>query len=281
MYSIQLTIGDDSLILDYAHGCIISTIDGLTGVTAKLTTVQSSTNLGVAVQKSSVSGQTLTVRGYILDHNVEAKRALLSFLKPAAEGTITVNNLPVDGAGRVTPYRWTEFVVKTTPKITQEKHAKFSFELFQPNPTWRAMDDVRVTVSTDPFSPVTATVDGEAGADFEWYVYAIAPINNLSLIVTTPDLWHGVLAFTNLQKIDPNGVQGTIYIRRENGRLKATIGNTSILKCLALSPYLLTALPPGECEFKGMATNTSGANVECVTMLTYYPSYVGVVLDGI
>jgi len=283
MYYITLTVGDETLILDHEHGYDISTIDGLTGVTARLDTVQSNTNLGVAVQSGSVGGQKLVVRGYILDHNVAAKQALLSLLKPMAKGVITVYNLPT-ATSRLTPYRQTDFVVQTTPKITQTKHSKFSFELFQPNPTWRAMEASRIVLSTNTyFDPVTATVDGETKADYDWTVYANAPIKTLTLDVRTSVAadempYRGVLSF-DFASLDPDGVTGNIHVWRKNGKLKATLGDTDIIPYLALSHYMLDGLREGETEFRALASN--GSPVECVSMLTYYPSYVGVVLSGI
>lgn len=284
MYYITLTVGEETLILDHGHGYDIATIDGLTGVTARLDTVQSNTDLGVAVQSGSVGGQKLVVRGYILDHNVEAKQALLSLLKPMARGTIVVYNLPYGTARQPTPYRWTDFVVQTTPKITQTKHAKFSFELFQPNPTWRAMEASRIVLPTNTyFDPVTATVDGETKADYDWIVYANAPIKTLTLDVRTSIAadempYRGILSF-DFASLNPDGVTGTIHVWRKNGKLRATLGDADIIPYLTLSHYMLAGLREGETEFRALASN--GSTVECVSMLTYYPSYVGVVLSGI
>lgn len=285
MYYITLTVGEETLILDHGHGYDISTIDGLTGVTARLDTVQSNTDLGVAVQSGSVGGQKLVVRGYILDHNVEAKQALVSLLKPMARGTLVVYNLPYGAARRPTPYRQTDFVVQTTPKITQTKHAKFSFELFQPNPTWRSMESKRIVVNTNTyFTPVTATVDGETKADYNWIVYANAPIKTLSLDVRTFDAadeppHRAVLSF-DFASLNPDGVTGTINVWRRDGKFKATLDNTDIIPYLSLSHYMLDGLREGENEFRALAT-LNGSAVECLSMLTYYPSYVGVVLSGI
>lgn len=278
MYYITLTVGDETLILDHGHGYDISTIDGLTGVTARLDTVQSNTDLGVAVQSGSVGGQKLVVRGYILDHNVEAKQALLSLLKPMARGTLVVYNLPYGEARQPTPYRQTDFVVQTTPKITQEKHAKFSFELFQPNPTWRAMEATTIALRTD-MTPVTVTVDGEAKADFYWITQITSPITHLTISVTASDLRRGILAF-DFSTLDPDGVTGTVQVRRENGKLKATIGTTDMMPYLTLSHYMLDGLYPGENTITAMAA-LNGTGVDRPTLMRYYPSYVGVVLSGI
>lgn len=278
MYYITLTVGEETLILDHGHGYDIATIDGLTGVTARLDTVQSNTDLGVAVQSGSVGGQKLVVRGYILDHNVSAKQALVSLLKPMARGTIVVYNLPYGTARRPTPYRWTEFVVQTTPKITQTKHSKFSFELFQPNPTWRAMEATTIALRTD-MTPVTVTVDGEAKADFHWITQITSPITNLSISVTTPDLRRGILAF-DFSPLDHDGVTGTVQVQRVNGKLRATIGTTDMMPYLRLSHYMLDGLYPGENEITATAS-LNGVGVVRPTLMRYYPSYVGVVLSGI
>lgn len=279
MYYITLTVGDETLILDHDHGYDIATIDGLTGVTARLDTVQSNTDLGVAVQSGSVGGQKLVVRGYILDHNVAAKQALISLLKPMARGTIVVYNLPTGpSAQRPVPYRQTDFVVQATPKITQTTHAKFSFELLQPNPTWRAMEATRIMVPTDSLDPITVTIDGEAKADYEWLTYALAPIDALIMQVTK-DLSRWVLFF-NFSQIDPNGVTGNIRVFRKNGKLQATLGNVNILPYLSLSHYMLDGLTPGENSITATAS-LNGSLVSCVSSLTYYPSYVGVILSGI
>lgn len=284
MYYITLTVGDETLILDHEHGYDIATIDGLTGVTARLDTVQSNTDLGVAVQSGSVGGQKLVVRGYILDHNVSAKQALLSLLKPMARGTIVVYNLP-SSLGRLTPYRQTDFVVQTTPKITQTKHAKFSFELFQSNPTWRAMESNRIVVNTNTyFTPVTATVDGETKADYNWIVYVNAPIKTLTLdvrtIVAAGEPPHRAVLSFDFASLNADGVTGTVNVWRKNGKLTATLDNTDIIPYLSLSHYMLDGLREGENEFRALAT-LNGSAVECLSMLTYFPSYVGVVLSGI
>lgn len=284
MYHITLTVGNETLILDHGHGYDIATIDGLTGVTARLDTAQSNTDLGVAVQSGSVGGQKLVVRGYILDHNVEAKQALISLLKPMARGTIVLYNLP-SGTGRLTPYRQTDFVVQTTPKITQTKHAKFSFELLQPNPTWRAMEASRIVLPTNTyFDPVTATVDGETKADYSWIVYVNAPIKTLTLDVRTFDAadeppHRAVLSF-DFASLNADGVTGTVNVWRKDGKLTATLDSTDIIPYLALSHYMLDGLREGENEFRALATLNDSA-VECLSMLTYSPSYVGVVLSGI
>ena len=88
MYDIQLEINGKKLRMNSNSGYYISTISGLTGVTANLELSQSNSGIGESFSGGSVKGISLQVKGKILDGQTDKKQALLDTVVPLGTGTL-------------------------------------------------------------------------------------------------------------------------------------------------------------------------------------------------
>lgn len=276
MYHIKLEVDGRELVLAQSTGYLIDTIDGLTGVETNFKTSQNNIQIGVSVGERTIGGQTLVVRGKILDHNTAAKRALLSFLRPLAKGSLSLYDLPVESGA--SPYRVTDFIIKSTPKITQETHARFSFELFQPVPIWREQREQTITLA--PNTTTTINVLGETGADFDWVTTFITPAYNVALRLDRGTPQEKIIMLRFIGDLD----SGSVIVSSRGGRFtvaKGLVNGENWIKNLYVGANLMTTLPPGQHTAEVLATYTDGSVVSYGSYIRYNPSYVGVVLDGI
>ena len=90
MYDIQLKINGKTLKMNPGSGYYISTISGLTGVTANLELSQSNPGIGESFTGVSVKGISLQAKGKILDGQTYKQQALLDTVVPLGTGTISL-----------------------------------------------------------------------------------------------------------------------------------------------------------------------------------------------
>lgn len=269
MYYIRLDISGRSLVMNPSSGFLISTIDGLTGVTSRLETVQAANGIGETVTGGTVQGTNITIRGKILDHNVTAKQALLDTAIPMGIGTLTVYNY---SNIRPAPYRVIEVVVQTAPKIEQKTHSKFSLALRAPSATWYSTE--RKTISLDGASDATYNNEGHYPSDYSLSLEAVNPVRQMTLYLDGISPTSKYL-YMNFTKYSANGVTGKIYFGRERGKLYLRVGTDDALYCLS-AQSTLWALPPGE------HTLTLSAGTPYVYgTVQFAAAYAGVVLSGI
>lgn len=278
MYDIQLEINGKKLRMNPGSGYYISTISGLTGVTANLELSQSNSGIGESFSGGSIKGISLQVKGKILDGQTDKKQALLDTVVPLGTGTLSLYEKSDEIGGRAKPYRVTDIVVKSTPTITQENNSKFVFTLYAPSPAWR--EATVKTVGLDGFAsaPTEVTVAGQVPADYtlKISVTTATKMKEFSLYQDWPDLVYGKSLYVNFRKWNADGVSNTdkILIRQTNGRLSMTINDVNANKCIWTQSGM-TRLDVGTHKILFRADAASTATLE------FAPSYIGVVYNGV
>lgn len=291
MYHIKLTFGSTALDMYHGTGYDIATIDGLGGVTAKLNTVQNNTGYGEIFTNGTVAGTRITVKGYILDGNNTKREALMDTLTPLRQGVLTLYNVDAGDQSRDTAYRQIDIVVMQTPTVTQEKHCKFAFVLYAPNPTWRETSYVTVGNSTT----MPATIKGTVDADYTMNIVLNAGVHMAEFLLYcdqgSADRQYLYLDFRRLAAGYISGgtsISTSIAFGRRNGRLfitSTTGGTTTNIISVMNSNSDLFKLPIGSHSFtvyaKDENANYLTPGTAFVWGLVYYPAYTGVALSGI
>ena len=278
MYDIQLEINGKELRMNPGSGYYISTISGLTGVTANLELSQSNSGIGESFSGGSIKGLSLQVKGKILDGQTDKEQALLDTVVPLGTGTLSLYEKSDEIGGRAKPYRVTDIVVKSTPTITQERHSKFVFTLYAPSPAWR--EATVKTVGLDGFAsaPTEVTVAGQVPADYtlKISVTTATKLKEFTLYQDWPDLVYGKSLYVNFRKWNADGVSNTdkILIKQTNGRFSMTINGVNANKCIWTQSGM-TRLDVGTHQMLFRADAASTATLE------FSPSYIGVVYNGI
>lgn len=278
MYDIQLEINGKKLSMNPGNGYYISTISGLTGVTANLELSQSNSGIGESFSGGSIKGISLQVKGKILDGQTDKKQALLDTVVPLGTGTLSLYEKSDEIGGRAKPYRVTDIVVKSTPTITQENNSKFVFTLYAPSPAWR--EATVKTVGLDGFAsaPTEVTVAGQVPADYtlKISVTTATKMKEFTLYQDWPDAVYGKSLYVNFRKWNADGVSNTdkILIKQTNGRLSMTINGVNANECIWTQSGM-TRLDVGTHTMLFRADAASTATLE------FAPSYIGVVYNGI
>lgn len=278
MYDIQLEINGKELRMNPGSGYYISTISGLTGVTANLELSQSNSGIGESFSGGSIKGISLQVKGKILDGQTDKKQALLDTVVPLGTGTLSLYEKSDEIGGRAEPYRVTDIVVKSTPTITQEDNSKFVFTLYAPSPAWR--EATVKTVGLDGFAsaPTEVTVAGQVPADYtlKISVTTATKLKEFTLYQDFPDAVYGKYLYVNFRKWNADGVSNTdkILIKQTNGRLSMTINGVNANKCIWTQSGM-TRLDVGTHQILFRADAASTATLE------FAPSYIGVVYNGV
>lgn len=274
MYTISLEINGNTLLMDYDHGYLINTITGLTGLSGRLNTVQNAVSIGEAYVAGTVGGLPITITGKILDANNTAKQNLLNEVVPLGTGTLTVYRSASEGT-RPAAYRTIDVVVQATPTITQDKHAKFSFQLYAPYPVWKAQTASAIAFAANGASN-SITVLGQADAEFtlELSPAAGTPITTAGFMLDVGTANAKYLQF-DFTKYAASGITETVKVSVGNGAMVATLGTaaTNITYCIDPHSTMLT-LPAGSHTI--MATAAGNA----LARFAYYPSYVGVIVNA-
>lgn len=278
MYDIQLEINGKKLRMNSNSGYYISTISGLTGVTANLELSQSNSGIGESFIGGSVKGISLQVKGKILDGQTDKKQALLDTVVPLGTGTLSLYEKSGGISGRAAPYRDTDIVVKSTPTITQERNSKFVFTLYAPSPAWR--DSTVKTVGLDGLAsaPTAVTVAGQVPVDYtlEIFVTTATKLKEFTLYQDFPDAVYGKYLYVDFRKWSADGVSRTdrILIKQTNGRPSMTINGVNANKCIWTQSGM-TRLDVGTHKMLLRAAAASTAT------LKFAPSYIGVVYNGV
>ena len=278
MYDIQLEINGKKLSMNPGSGYYISTISGLTGVTANLELSQSNSGIGESFSGGSIKGISLQVKGKILDGQTDKKQALLDTVVPLGTGTLSLYEKSDEIGGRAKPYRVTDIVVKSTPTITQENNSKFVFTLYAPSPAWR--EATVKTVGLDGFAsaPTEVTVAGQVPADYtlKVAVTTATKLKEFTLYQDFPDAVYGKYLYVDFRKWNADGVSNTdkILIKQTNGRLSMTINGANANRCIWTQSGM-TRLDVGTHKMLFRADAASTATLE------FAPSYIGVVYNGV
>ena len=278
MYDIQLEINGKNLRMNPGSGYYISTISGLTGVTANLELSQSNSGIGESFSGGSIKGLSLQVKGKILDGQTDKEQALLDTVVPLGTGTLSLYEKESEESGRAKPYRVTDIVVKSTPTITQERNSRFVFTLYAPSPAWR--EATAKTVGLDGFAsaPTEVTVAGQVPADYtlKISVTTATKLKEFTLYQDFPDAVYGKYLYVDFRKWSANGVSNTdkILIKQTNGRFSMTINGVNANRCIWTQSGM-TRLDVGTHQILFRADAASTATLE------FAPSYIGVVYNGV
>lgn len=278
MYDIQLEINGKKLRMNSNSGYYISTISGLTGVTANLELSQSNSGIGESFSGGSIKGLSLQVKGKILDGQTDKKQALLDTVVPLGTGTLSLYEKNSEISERAKLYRVTDIVVKSTPTITQERNSKFVFTLYAPSPAWREATVKTVGLDGLASAPTAVTVAGQVPADYtlKISVTTATKLKEFSLYQDWPDAVYGKFLYVNFRKWNADGVSNTdkILIKQTNGRLNMTINGVNASKCIWTQSGM-TRLDVGTHKLLFRADAASTATLE------FAPSYIGVVYNGV
>ena len=278
MYDIQLEINGKKLRMNSNSGYYISTISGLTGVTANLELSQNNSGIGESFSGGSVKGISLQVKGKILDGQTDKKQALLDTVVLLGTGTLSLYEKSDEISGRAKPYRVTDIVVKSTPTITQERNSKFVFTLYAPSPAWRESTVKTVGLDGLASAPTAVTVAGQVPADYtlKISVTTATKLKEFTLYQDFPDAVYGKYLYVDFRKWNADGVSRTdkILIKQTNGRLSMTINGVNANKCIWTQSGL-TRLDVGTHKMLFRAAAASTATLE------FAPSYIGVVYNGV
>lgn len=278
MYDIQLEINGKKLRMNSNSGYYISTISGLTGVTANLELSQSNSGIGESFIGGSVKGISLQVKGKILDGQTDKKQALLDTVVPLGTGTLSLYEKSGGISGKAKPYRVIDVVVKSTPTITQERNSKFVFTLYAPSPAWRELTAKTVGLDGLASAPTAVTVAGQVPADYtlKISVTTATKLKEFTLYQDFPDAVYGKYLYVDFRKWNADGLSRTdkILIKQTNGRLSMTINGVNANKCIWTQSGL-TRLDVGTHKMLFRAAAASTATLE------FAPSYIGVVYNGV
>lgn len=278
MYDIQLEINGKKLRMNSGSGYYISTISGLTGVTANLELSQSNSGIGESFIGGSIKGISLQVKGKILDGQTDKKQALLDTVVPLGTGTLSLYEKSDEISGRDKPYRVTDIVVKSAPTITQERNSKFVFTLYAPSPAWRELQVKTVGLDGLASAPTAVTVAGQVPADYtlKISVTTATKLKEFTLYQDFPVAVYGKYLHVDFRKWNADGVSRTdkILIKQTNGRLSMTIKGVNANRCIWTQSGL-TRLDVGTHKMLFRADAASTATLE------FAPSYIGVVYNGV
>lgn len=281
MYDILLDINGVQLRMNRTTGYIISTISGLTGTSAHLETAQNTSNFGEAYIDGSVEGITLQILGKVegSDTDKAKRQKLLDTVLPLGRGSLTLYEKNTV-TSRLQPYRVIDVVVKETPTLSTatDKDVPFSFELYAPRPVWKQADEISIELQGTATEPTTVKVAGQAPAeyDLEVKVASNVTIQRFTLYEDWTNLSTCRYLYVDFTKYRESGVtaRDTIRIKHIDGRLTCTINGENANRCI-YSQSRLDMLAVGAWQMQIKA----GGNSKF--MLKYYPSYVGVVYDGV
>lgn len=278
MYDIQLEINGKNLRMNPGSGYYISTIGGLTCVTANLELSQSNSGIGESFSGGSIKGISLQVKGKILDGQTDKNQALLDTVVPLGTGTLSLYEKESEESGRAKPYRVTDIVVKSTPTITQERNSKFVFTLYAPSPAWREAAVKTVSLDGLASAPTEVTVAGQVPADYtlKISVTTATKLKEFTLYQDFPDAVYGKYLYVDFRKWNADGVSNTdkILIKQTNGRLSMTINGVNANRCIWTQSGM-TRLDVGTHKMLFRADAASTATLE------FSPSYIGVVYNGV
>lgn len=276
MYDIQIVINGVTLRMNHDAGYDIATIGGLTGTSARLNTVQSNTGIGEMYTNGTVGGISLPVRGKILDGQTDKKQSLIDTVVPLGQGQLTLYTKSTS-TGREIPYRSIEVVVKETPTITQEYHSKFTFTLYAPKPVWRAATAEGIILQGHAGNAMEVKVNGQVAADFSMRASVTSgKLKDFTLYADYPNAIYGKWLYIDFRKFNADGVSpgAEIDMKRTNGKLRLTIDGVNANQCI----WSQSGLDRLDVGTNSMLLRT---DADASAKLEYYPSYVGVVYDGV
>lgn len=225
-----------TLSLAPADGVLISTIRGITSVSANLSTAVRSTGVGETIRGYTIKGKPLVVQGRILDDDKPLKDELLSIVQAGNEGTLELDCQTVGVSSASKTQYCIDVVVKDAPDISQEKHSKFSFTLYAPIPYWRAKTKTSITGFVNNVSKPTAGYLGNVESDYTLTFKASASMTKATFTMG------GRTLILNFSTAVTSGT-AVVFTRKENGRVVLTVGGVEHNEYIDLTNTTLWMLP--------------------------------------
>lgn len=268
------------IVLDFDHGYIINTVDGVTGRTVKLQTAQGFEQIGDTVTSMSLGGQILTIKGRIPLQNISAKRAMLRIFQPLSHGRLYWEDK-----------YYIDVFVKDSPQISQERHSTFLLGLYAPYPYWQKVNQSRYELGgltaefMFPLNYATPHRFGSTTIETQFNAYNAGDCaSSFALTITAgeADLTNFAVTDVNTQKaikfIGTLDAGKRLEMYRENGQLYIKIDGTTDAFDMLDDTSDLYSLSAGDNVL--LFTADSGASSAKVS-ITFNESYVGVLADGV
>lgn len=268
MYKAKLTINDVDFDFGNENGVYISTIEGLTGISANIETSLNSIGIGEALTGGTIAGLNIVIRGLMLDNNTTQRTALQNCAVPLGTGVLTIYDKP---SNTWIEYRKIDVVVKNAPEFSQEKHSKFSLTLFAPVPVFTEPAD-RFVFITSSETPIT--IEGQVAADYRFRLTATrAGITTYQLIIDADTVSEKKLLLDfSLFNAAGLAINSVVEFARKDGVLSLTVNGEDATQCIDIDSTLWV-LPLGTHTIKHAPPYMIGD-------LHWYNSYTGVILSG-
>ena len=265
MYDIFFNLGGGRLQLLPSFGYYVAHARGLTDMATEWARSVRQNAIGESVNNPVTSGRNITLEGYILDGNATARLNLLRAVPPQGRGTISVMGY----TSETSRSRYsTDVVVVNTPIITHEKHAKFSFSLYAPNPFWRQN---AVVTSLASYSAIPITVNGESDVEYTLNLTMTGAATQITLIL---DYGESDTKSMILEFASPLASGDRLQLTRNDGRLVLTVNGTDRIDAVSMSSDLWF-LPRGEHTAK---LQVIGGGVSTAS-LQFFPLWGGIICD--
>ena len=263
----------DTLSLNPANGVLVSTISGMTAVSATLNTSTKVSGVGENIYGQTIKGKPLTVEGFILDDNKPLKSSMLAIVQAGNVGTLELDcQNAISSSNSKTQYVL-DVIVKDAPTISQENHSKFSFTLYAPTPYWRTVNPASFTGFVNDTSNPNVYYYGNVEADYTLKFKADKQMNKATFTYASRKL---VLDFTTAVSANTE----VVFSRGENGRVKLTVGGIEHNEYIDLSNTTLWMLPVhGAMGAKLKVEGASGIALAS-SSLEYYTRYASVISWG-
>lgn len=273
----------EQLRMNYENNIIVKTVDGATGISVDLSTAQGYQQIGESIVSQSVTGKTLEISGFIWHGDTATKNRLLKVFSPFVSGRLVWENR-----------YFIDVTVQDTPTISQERDSTFVFRLRSNSPFWSAIQpkvsENGKTVAEFSF-PVNyssphrfGTKDSSTG--FSLYNEGMIDSPLYVEIGGNADIENPQI--TNVLTGEILRFNGTILsgekltLKTENGKIRVVKTNVSGIVENAFSMLdddsTLFTVKAGDNMFS--ATAAEGVN-SMVVLLSFYPLYSGVLMDGV
>lgn len=138
MKTFRYVSASGEVVLDMAHGFLISAPDGIDTVAVTVNQAQGINQVGATVQSISVQPRPVTVTGrFVGEFQSENKQLLQRAVRPDLPGKLYCDDLYLD------------VQVTATPVVGALKHyAEFQFSLLAPYPYWQKDEQANATLSS-------------------------------------------------------------------------------------------------------------------------------------
>ena len=271
------------IALNYKNGIIIKTVEGATGLSVDLQTAQGYQQVGNSVSSQTVSGRDLTISGFIFKENKDKKLALQKAFAPFVSGQLFWENK-----------YFMDVYVKDAPTISQNKHSDFMFRLYAGFPFWKSKNQTNKTNGTVmkefrfPVNYATPHRYGTKDASNEYNVQNVGEVESpIDVTISAKE------QVVNPQVVDLDTGKflrfnvtlergEEIRLTQSNGRIQVSIirvdGSEENAFKILDDDSSLFSVSAGDNRLTSIADE--GEN-NMTTLISFYPLYTGVLMNGV